>query len=207
MNSAHTIGLVDDEPGVLRALQRLLVGEGFEVRPYGSAEELLLSGDVRDLDCLILDVNMPGLDGLELQARLQEDCVSVPVVFLTGTGDIPASVRAIKAGAVDFLTKPVDSSNLLAVIRESIGQYAAVKGEAKELSEQRQRLDRLSDREREVLSHVVSGRLNKQIASELGISEQTIKVHRMHITRKLEVSSVAELVRMTERLGFARFDQ
>ncbi|MFN3152474.1 response regulator transcription factor [Bremerella sp.] len=201
MNTAPKIGLVDDEPEILKALRRLLSMEGFQIREYNSANDFIQSDDVQHLDCLVLDVSMPGLDGLELQARLKRAGMKVPIVFLTGTGDIPTSVRAVKAGAVNFLTKPFDADHLLAAIRDGLAEYASLKAEEQELGAKRSRLDRLTPREREVLGHVISGKLNKQIASSLGISEQTVKVHRMRITEKMGVSSVAELVRAAERLG------
>jgi FixJ family two-component response regulator len=201
MNKAATIGLVDDDPAILRALQRLLVEEGLQVLPHASAEAFIRSGDASRIDCLVLDVSMPGLDGLGLQAHLTSAGVKVPIIFLTGAGDIPTSVRAIKAGAVDFLTKPFSDADLLAGIHSGIDQYARDKEQLRQRNAERARLDKLTQREHEVLRHVISGRLNKQIASELGISEQTIKVHRMHITEKLEVRSVAELVRTAAQLG------
>lgn len=201
-----TIGLVDDEPEMLQSLGRLLSIEGFQVRDYHSADELIQSDDVPHLDCLVLDVSMPGIDGLDLQAQLQRSGVKVPIVFLTGTGDIPTSVRAIKAGAVNFLTKPFDPDHLLDAIRAGVADYARIKAEEQERSVERARFQLLTSREREVLRHVISGKLNKQIASRLGISEQTVKVHRMRITEKMGVSSVAELVRAAERLGVSPAD-
>lgn len=201
MNPAPVIGLVDDEPGMLKALQRLLGAEGFRVCPFASAAEFLEHGDPASVDCLVLDVSMPGLTGLDLQADLNRRGVRLPLVFLTGQGDIPMSVRAIKAGAVNFLTKPVDDSELLAAVRAALEEAGRLRADERELSDVRQRFAQLTPRELEVLRHVIAGKLNKQIAADLGTSEQTIKVHRMRIAGKLGRPSVAEWVRAAERLG------
>lgn len=201
MTHIPTIGLVDDEPGMLRALRRLLVGEGFHVRTFGSAEDFLQQFATSALDCVVLDVSMPGLGGLDVQDRLNQTDTVLPVIFLTGQGDIPTSVRAIQAGAVNFLTKPVKLAELLAALRVALTEGALRRAKEAELAEERARLELLTPRELEVLRHVIAGRLNKQIAAALGTSEQTIKVHRMHITEKMGMASVAELVHATARLG------
>lgn len=201
MNPAPVIGLVDDEPGMLKALQRLLGAEGFAVRAFASAADFLERGSVEPLDCLVLDVAMPGLSGLDLQAQLRRRGARLPIVFLTGQGDIPMSVRAIQAGAVNFLTKPVDASALLAAVRAALEEARRIQHDERALADLRQRFARLTPREIEVLRHVIAGKLNKQIAADLGTGEQTIKVHRMRITEKLGRPSVAELVRAAERLG------
>jgi FixJ family two-component response regulator len=201
MNPAPVIGLVDDEPGMLKALQRLLGAEGFTVRAFASAADFLERGSAEPIDCLVLDVAMPGLSGLDLQAQLRRRGARLPIVFLTGRGDIPMSVRAIQAGAVNFLTKPVDASALLAAVRAALEEARRIQRDERELADLRQRFARLTPREFEVLRHVIAGKLNKQIAADLGTGEQTIKVHRMRITEKLGWPSVAEWVRAAERLG------
>jgi len=201
MSDSTTIGLVDDELGMLKALKRLLNAEGFHVRTFASANEFLERSDSEHVDCLVLDVTMPGLSGLELQEHLNRAGPRLPIVFLTGQGDIPMSVRAMKAGAVNFLTKPVDEAELLAAVRAALAQAARQQTERTALASERSRLETLTPRELEVLGHVIAGKLNKQIAADLGTSEQTIKVHRMRITAKMEMASVAELVRAAERLG------
>lgn len=201
MNPLPTIGLVDDEPGMLKALQRLLNAEGFRVRTFGSAGEFLQRFASETVDCLVLDVSMPGLTGLDLQEQLNRAGARLPIVFLTGQGDIPMSVRAIKAGAVNFLTKPVNDADLLAALRAALAEARRFQDENRELAELRKQLDSLTPRELEVLRHVIAGKLNKQIASALGTGEQNIKVHRMRITAKMGLPSVAELVRAAERLG------
>ncbi len=201
MTHIPTIGLVDDEPEMLRALRRLLLEAGFHVRTFGSAEDFLQQFTSASLDCVVLDVSMPGLGGLDVQERLNQAGVVLPVIFLTGRGDIPTSVRAIKAGAVNFLTKPVERAELLAALRVALTEGAFRRAKEAELAEERARLALLTPRELEVLRHVIKGQLNKQIAADLGTSEQTIKVHRMHITEKMGMASVAELVHATARLG------
>ncbi len=201
MSHIPTIGLVDDEPGMLKALRRVLTAEGFHVRAFASAAEFLRGEDRAQVDCLVLDVSMPGLTGLELQEHLTREDARLPVVFLTGQGDIPMSVRAIKAGAVNFLTKPVNDTDLLAAVHAALAEARRLQDEHRALAGLRQRLATLTPREREVLRHVITGKLNKQIAADLGTSEQTIKIHRMRLTAKLGLTSVAELVRAMERLG------
>jgi FixJ family two-component response regulator len=196
-----TIGVVDDDPGMLRALTRLLRSQGYTARAFASAEEFLEQLRETSLDCAVLDLSMPGINGLELQDRLRRRVPHLPVLFLTGKGDIPASVRAIKAGAVHFLTKPVDKTELLNALRLGLIERTRRCAAERELTDLRRRFGNLTAREVEVLRHVVAGRLNKQIAADLGVSEQTVKVHRMHITEKTGLPSVAELVRATERLG------
>ncbi len=201
MNNTPTIALVDDEPDVLRAIKRLLDGAGFMVRTYVSAEELLSAPDLAEIDTLLLDVSMPGIGGLQLQERLNELGSQVPLIFLTGRGDIPMTVRAMKGGAVDFLTKPVDRAELMEALRAALTERAQRRAREVELAYERARLELLTPRELEVLRHVITGKLNKQIAADLGTSEQTIKVHRMHITEKMGMNSVAELVHAAARLG------
>lgn len=201
MRTNATIYLVDDEPGILKSLTRLLRAEGFAVCCHGSAAEFLASYEPGQWGCLVLDVAMPGIDGLELQRRLGGEEASLPIVFLTGHGDIPMSVRAIKAGAVDFLTKPVDDVELLRAIRAGLDRSEARRLRAEGLRLWRERHGRLTPREQEVMRHVIAGKLNKQIAADLGTGEQNIKIHRGRVMAKLEVESVAELVRVADRLG------
>jgi RNA polymerase sigma factor (sigma-70 family) len=196
-----TVVLVDDEPGMLRALTRLLQAEGFAVRSFGSAEAFLEAPRMTGAWCLILDMAMSGMSGLELQSRLQSEGVRVPIVFLTGHGDIPMSVRAIKSGAVDFLTKPVHDEDLLRAVRAALAQAGRLAEEEEQERALRMRLKRLTPREYEVMQHVITGLLNKQIAQKLGTSEQTIKVHRMRLMEKLGLTSVVELVHAAARLG------
>lgn len=196
-----TISLVDDDDGVLKALSRLLRVNGLSIQTFSSPQEFLLQHDPSVPGCAILDVSMPGLDGLELQQALAARHAELPIIFITGKGDIPTGVRAMKAGAVDFLTKPIKNGQLLAAI-EQARELAAKTGEARaQLEAIKARLARLTPREHEVLTLVVAGRLNKQIASELGTVEKTIKVHRGRMMKKMGVRTVADLVRMAERVG------
>jgi FixJ family two-component response regulator len=199
--TGFTISLVDDDAGVLRALSRLLQVNGLSIQTFSSSQEFLLQHDSSVPGCAILDVSMPGLDGLELQRALATQHAELPVIFITGKGDIPTGIRAMKAGAVDFLTKPIKNSDLLAAIARAREQ-AARTGEARaQLDSIKARLAKLTPREHEVLALVVAGRLNKQIAGELGTVEKTIKVHRGRMMRKMGVRTVADLVRMAERAG------
>ena len=195
------IALVDDDRGMLRALERLLSGRGFTVRTFASAEEFLLGYRKLQFDCAVFDLAMPGLGGLDLQDLLRQRRTSLPIVFLTGEGDIPASVRAVRAGAVNFLTKPVDTVELLNTLRVALIEGSRSRAVEEELARMRERFDGLTSRELEVLRHVIVGKLNKQIAGDLGVSEQTVKIHRMHITEKTRLPSVAELVRAAGLLG------
>ncbi len=196
-----TVFLVDDEPGMLKALTRLLKAEGFTVQSFTSAKAFLESYRPEPLGCLVLDIAMPELGGLELQARLTRSGLLLPIVFLTGHGDIPMSVQAIKAGAVDFLTKPVKDADLLYAVGAALQRAAEQRAWISELALLRQRYASLTPRECEVMAHVVAGQMNKQIAAELGIGEHTIKVHRAHVMEKMGVLSLADLVRAAERLG------
>jgi FixJ family two-component response regulator len=193
--------LVDDDGGVLKALARLLRTAGYETRAYASPQNFLTNYDPTLPGCIILDLTMPGLDGLALQKELAERHPERPVIFLTGTGDIAGSVRAMKAGAVDFLTKPVDGAQLLAAVDRARKKDEEARSAKANRESFERRIARLTPRERQVLDYVVLGRLNKQIALTLGTVEKTIKVHRGRVMAKLEVRSVAELVRLTERAG------
>jgi len=198
-----TVFVVDDYAPVRSSISRLLRGAGFAVAAFGSPREFLAQYDPRIPGCLVLDLDMPAVNGFELQRILAKKGSVLPIIFLTGHGDIPKSVRAMKHGASDFLTKPVNDENLLAAIRVAIEKDRALRRGQTNLSEIRAHLATLTPREREVLEHVVTGKLNKQIAGDLGTVEQTVKVHRARVMQKLKVQSVAELVRLTERCGIS----
>ena len=192
--------LLDDEPEMVRALTRLLCARQFEVRGFTSVRAFLEACQPQDIACLVLDVAMPELDGLELQQRLTHKGILIPIIFLTGHGDIPMSVRAIKAGATDFLIKPVDATALIGAVRTAL-QTAQARHEANvELATLATRFATLTPREREVMEQVVTGKLNKQIAADLGTGEQNIKLHRAHVMEKMDVQSLADLVRAAQRL-------
>ena len=196
-----TVFVVDDYAPGRRSISRLLRAAGFAVTAFASAKEFLAQYDPQTPGCLVLDLAMPAVSGLELQGILADRGSLLPIIFLTAYGDIPKSVQAMKLGASDFLTKPVNDEDLLAAVRVAIEKHRALRREQAELSEIRARLATLTPREREVLEYVVAGKLNKQIAGELGTVEQTVKIHRAHVMQKMRVQSVAELVRMTERCG------
>ncbi|MDB6133713.1 MAG: LuxR family transcriptional regulator [Verrucomicrobiales bacterium] len=201
MNPDQTVHLLDDEPGMLKALSRLLRGEGFNVRAHSSAQAFLKEFQVEEIACLVLDVRMPGVDGLELQRRMNSRGIVLPIVFLTGHGDIPMSVRAIKSGAVDFLTKPVNDTDLLRAVHAAMQRAVSNRAEIAETNTLSRRFELLTPREREVMAHVAAGKLNKQIASDLGTGEQNIKIHRSRVMRKMGMESVAGLVRAMQRLA------
>lgn len=196
-----TVFVVDDYAPGRRSISRLLQAAGFAVTAFASAKEFLAQYDAEAPGCLVLDLAMPAVSGLELQGILADRGSLLPIIFLTAYGDIPKSVQAMKLGASDFLTKPVNDEDLLAAVRVAIEKHRALRREQAELSEIRARLATLTPREREVLEYVVAGKLNKQIAGELGTVEQTVKIHRAHVMQKMRVQSVAELVRLTERCG------
>jgi FixJ family two-component response regulator len=199
-----TVFILDDEPGMIKALMRLLTAEGFTVRGFTAAKTFLESYRAEAPGCLVLDVAMPELNGLDLQQRLTHAGVLLPIVFLTGHGDIPMSVQAIKAGAVDFLTKPVNDADLLRAVRAALKRAAEQRDLISELAVLRQRFSSLTPREGEVMQHVVAGQLNKQVAADLGTGEQNIKVHRARVMEKMGVESLADLVRAAERLGVGK---
>jgi FixJ family two-component response regulator len=198
-----TVFVVDDYAPVRKSISRVLHATGFVVATFASAEEFLAQYDPQTLGCLVLDVAMPTLNGLELQHILAKTGSLLPIIFLTGTADIPKAVQAMKHGASDFLTKPVHDEDLLAAVRTAIEKNRARRREQAELSEIRACLATLTPREREVLEYVVTGKLNKQIAGDLGTVEQTVKVHRAHVMQKMRVQSVAELVRLAQRCGIS----
>ena len=198
-----TVFVVDAYAPGRRSISRLLRAAGFAVTSFASAEEFLAQYDPQTSGCLVLDLAMPTVGGLELQGILADRGSLLPIIFLTAYGDIPKSVQAMKRGATDFLTKPVNDEDLLAAVRAAIEKHRALRREQTELSEIRARLATLTPREREVLEYVVAGKLNKQIAGELGTVEQTVKIHRAHVMQKMRVQSVAELVRLTQRCGIS----
>jgi FixJ family two-component response regulator len=194
------VWLVDDDPSVLRGLERLLALEGFECRAFLDATTFLAAHDPAVPGCAIIDLGLNGSSGLDLQERLTAGNGARPVIFLTGQGSIPAAVQAMRAGAVDFLTKPVDGPTLFAAIRAALAADTARRSQLSATDDLRGRLGLLTPREHEVLQEIVSGRLNKQIAHRLGAAEKTIKVHRGRVMQKMGVRSVAELVTLLSRL-------
>jgi Response regulator len=196
-----TVFVVDDYAPVRNAICRLLRAAGFVVAAFASADAFLAQYDRGAGGCLVLDLAMPDLSGLELQDILAQTGSMLPIIFLTAHGNIPKSVQAMKHGASDFLTKPVNDEDLLGAIHVAIEKNRALRREQAEISEIRARLATLTPREREVLDYVIAGKLNKQIASDLGTVEQTVKVHRAHVMQKMKVHSLAELVRLTQRCG------
>ena len=198
---APTVFIVDDDPSVLKALARLMRSAGLNATTFASPQEFLDNHDQNAPGCLVLDVTMPHINGLELQQTIAASGSERPVIFLTAHGDIPMSVRAIKQGAVDFFTKPVDDSDLIKAIHDAIEKDRIARQARIKLNALQQRSAMLTLREREVLSHVVSGKRNRQIASELGTAEQTIKLHRASLMKKMKAKSLADLMKLAERLG------
>lgn len=199
--NTRTIALVDDDADLLVALRRLLAANGYQTIAYQRAEDFLQRHAEDGCECVILDLRMPGIDGLAVQDLLAGSGSPMPIVFLSGEGDIPSSVRAIKAGAQNFLTKPVDAPQLLEAVRGALAEAARMRADHEASERMRARFATLTAREAEVLRHVITGKLNKQIAGDLGISEQTVKIHRMRLTEKTRLLSVAELVRAADQIG------
>ncbi len=193
--------VVDDDSSVRSALSSLLRSVGLEVEVFASAQELLASSQLDAAACLVLDVRLPGSSGLELQRHLAASGIHVPIIFMTAHGDIPMSVKAIKAGAVEFLPKPFREQDLLDAIHQAIERDRARRADERDRNTLGARFASLTPREQEVMVWVISGRLNKQIAAELGTSEVTVKIHRSHVMRKMKAASVADLVRMASRIG------
>jgi FixJ family two-component response regulator len=201
--SDAVIAVVDDDPSVRLSLQRLIRSMGWSAETFASAREFLDRKRSDAPSCLVLDLQLPGLSGLDLQKQMAEAGLETPIVFLTGHGDIPASVKAMKAGATEFLTKPVDDQDLLNAIREAVERDRLNRQQHEELRELQSRYESLTAREQEVMQPVISGLLNKQIAGKLKITEDTVKFHRGHIMRKMRADSLADLVRMAQNLGIA----
>ena len=197
----ETIFLIDDDISVREGLTALIESMNLPVRSFGSAADFLTAQPVEAEGCVVLDVNMPGMNGLDLQREMNAAGIPLPVIFLTGHGDIPMTVRALKAGAVHFLTKPVREDDLLAAIRQALETDRQTRTERTEMRRLRERFDLLAPRERQVMQLVTSGRLNKQIAYELGISERTIKLYRGQVMRKMGADSLADLVQQAQKLG------
>jgi FixJ family two-component response regulator len=195
--------LVDDEPSVRRALTRLLRMSGLEVVSFASGEALLAEMSGSGPACVVADLRMPGLTGLELQDELSRRGLNMPVLLISGHADVPSSVRAMKAGAVDFLEKPVSAPDLLEAVQRALARHAEQHAGRQEMQILESHFERLTPREREVFALVVTGRLNKQVAFELGTTEKTVKVHRARVMDKMEADSLADLVRMASRLGIA----
>ena len=202
MNDAEpTVFIVDDDPSVRRSIERLVRSMGFAVQTFASAKEFTDHVRLDGPACLVLDVHLPDLSGLDLQRELARSGLQIPIIFITGRGTIPMSVRAMKEGAVEFLTKPTRSRDLLVAIQAAIERDRASRGARLEVDALRERYARLTEREQEVMALMITGRLNKQIAGALATTERTVKFHRAHIMRKMEADSVAELVRIAGQLG------
>jgi FixJ family two-component response regulator len=201
MTETPIIFVVDDDASILKAVSRLLRAGGYVVQTFASAADFLAALTPQAAGCVVVDLRMPGQSGRDLQSVLATAENPLPVIFLTGHGDIPTVTHAMRDGAVDFLTKPVKKENLFAAIERALARDAVEREQRARMRDLRERFDQMTPREREVLAHVISGKLNKQIAFDLGTSERTIKAHRASIMDKLDVHSVAELVRLTEQLG------
>jgi FixJ family two-component response regulator len=199
--AASIVHVVDDDDDARKGTARLLAAAGFQTRVYATASEFLASLEPEAPGCIILDVRLPDQSGLDLQVALANHAVSLPIIFMTGHGEIPDTVRAIQRGAVDFLTKPVDGKVLLDAVSRALTQDAAARIVRERQRDRRRRYERLTPREREVFLHLISGQLNKQVAADLQITERTIKLHRANILQKLEVDSMAELARLAADLG------
>jgi len=201
--SEPTVFIIDDDPSARKGITRLVRAAGMNAESFASAEDFLTSGRSDGPGCIVLDVRMPEMTGPELQKELDRKEYCMPIIFLSAHGDVPTTARAMKKGAVDFLTKPVDKDDLLEAIRLSLSRDAEKCTERVESNSLREHINKLTPREYEIMTYVITGMLNKQIAYELDISEETVKIHRGRVMQKLEMVSVAELVRLCEKAGIA----